>query len=193
MTFNKRLFGAFYMLLTAVFLLSCRKANKNEIEKFRDQTEDLSVEQATNVSIKYTDSARLKAIIFTPLLVRYPNKRNPYTEMPKGMNARFYDLNGNVDSRLSARYGINYENQKLIKLKDSVRVVNQKGEELKSEELFWDQEKKIIYTNKFVRIAREGEEIKGDGFESNETFTRYKILKPSGSLKVKENPVDDES
>jgi len=181
------------LLVTAVFFSQCRQADKKEIEAFRNQMEDLSVEHATDVVIRYTDSAILKAIIQTPVMVRYPQKKEPYTEMPKGLNAKFYDKEGGLDSRLSANYGINYEDKKIIELRDSVRVINKQGEELKSEELFWDQEKKIIYTNKFVKIVRDGEEIRGDGFESNENFTKYKILKPTGRVKVKENPIENES
>ena len=178
---------------TAVLFSSCRKADKSEIEKFREQTEDLSVERADNVNIRYTDSARLKAIIHTPELVRFPNKAEPYTEMPKGLDAQFYNPNGEEDSRLSANYGISWETKKLIKLTDSVRVTNQKGERLESEELFWNQEKKTIYTNKFVRIYREYDTIRGAGFESNETFTKYRILKPTGKVKMRENENEDEA
>lgn len=193
MHLSKRLSLLTLVLVIAVFFMSCRNANKKEIERFRDQTENLSIERATNVAIRYTDSAKLKALIQTPLLVRYPRKKEPYTEMPKGLSAQFYDNQGGIDSRLSANYGINYEEKKLIKLNDSVRVVNKIGEELRSEELFWDQKEKRIYTNKFVKIIREGEEIRGDGFESNENFTKYKILKPSGRVKVKEKTLEDES
>jgi lipopolysaccharide export system protein LptC len=189
----QRLFGVMILLFTAVLFSQCRQVDKKEIEKLNNLAEDLSVEKATNVTIRYTDSAILKVVINTPLLVRYPKKKEPYSEMPLGLNAKFYDKQGNADSHLSSNYGINYEDKKLIELRDSVRVVNNIGEELKSEELFWDQEKKIIYTNKFVKIVRDGEEIRGDGFESNENFTKYKILKPVGKLKVKENPIENES
>lgn len=180
------------ILLVAGFFVQCRTADKSDIESYLKQTEDLSVEKVENVVIRYTDSAMLKAKIVAPEMIRYPNKNEPYTEMPKGLFATFYDSKGQVDSKLSAAYGINYEQKKLIKLTDSVRVVNVKGEELKSEELFWDQQEKRIYTNKFVRIVRNGETLRGDGFESNETFTKYRILRPAGPVTVKDNLLEDE-
>ncbi|MBI1306619.1 MAG: LPS export ABC transporter periplasmic protein LptC [Bacteroidetes bacterium] len=195
MLFNTRLTRFSLLILSAFFLLSvsCRKVSKKQIEKFRKETEDLSVERASNVKIRYTDSAILKATISTPKMIRYPNIKDPYTEMPKGLEARFYDENGLEDSHLSSQYGINYEKRKLIKLTDSVRVTNKKGERLESEELYWDQNKKTIYTNKFVRILRENDTIRGDGFESNETFSKYKITRPTGEFKVKEEISEDES
>ena len=37
--------------------------------------------------------------------------------MPLGLNAQFYDKQGNPDSHLSSNYGINYEDKKLIELR----------------------------------------------------------------------------
>lgn len=185
------------MLLTITgFFMSCRKTpTSSEFEKMMEQEENMSVEEAQNVVIRYTDSAVLKAKITAPVLLRYPKRKEAYTEMPKGLYAIFYDQYGKEDSHLSAAYGINYEAKKLIKLTDSVRVVNNKGEELKSEELFWDQQEKRIYTNTFVRIIRNGETLRGDGFESNESFTKYRILKPAGPVTVQDNLLkeDEES
>ena len=182
----------FLAIVIAGFFVQCRNADKSDLESYLKESEDLSVEKVENVTIRYTDSAVVKATIVAPEMIRYPNKAEPYTEMPKGLFATFYDAQGKVDSKLSAAYGINYEEKKLIMLTDSVRVVNVKGEELKSEELFWDQKEKKIYTNKFVRIVRNGETLRGDGFESNENFTKYRILKPAGPVTVKDNLLEDE-
>ena len=73
-----------------------------------------------------------------------------------------------------------YSEKKLIHLRNDVRVTNEKDEKLRSEELFWDQAAQKIYTNKVVRITRDGETITGEGLESNENFTKYRILKPFG-------------
>ncbi len=187
-----RLFKLGIALLVTGFFVQCRKADVTDFEAFDKDTEDLSVERVEDVIIRYTDSAILKAKIHAPEMIRYPNKEEPYTEMPKGLFATFYDSDGKEDSKLSSAYGINYEAKKLIKLTDSVRVYNRKGEELKSEELFWDQKEKKIYTNKFVRIIRNGETLRGDGFESNENFTKYRILKPAGPVAVQDNLLEDD-
>lgn len=189
---EKRLLTVGTILLIAAFFMSCRKTGSDELEKLIEQSENLSVEEAHDVVIRYTDSSVLKATISAPLMIRYPKKKEPYTEMPEGLYATFYDDQGVEDSKLSAAYGINYEGKKLIKLTDSVRVVNKKGEELKSEELYWDQKEKRIYTNTFVRIIRNGETLRGDGFESNETFTKYRILRPAGPVAVKGNLLEED-
>lgn len=148
--------------------------------------DSLSVETATNVTIRYTDSAVLKALITAAVLKNHPTDAEPYMEMPEGLKANFYDKTGEKESYLSANYGINYTAKHLIFLRNDVHVINEKGEELQSEELYWDQTTRKIYTDKAVKIIREDEIIHGSGLESNENFTRYRILKPSGEVKFKE-------
>jgi len=174
--------------LSVVFLFSrCSSGTSNEeIEKYQQRSDSLSVETATDVTIRYTDSARLKAIITAPLMERYPDADKPYLEMTKGLNAEFYNKNGQVVNWLRANYGVHYEKDKTIELRDKVQVRNKYDEQLESEELYWDQATKRIHTDKFVKIKRQDELIYGEGFESNETFTKYKIIKPSGRVKLKE-------
>jgi LPS export ABC transporter protein LptC len=118
---------------------------------------------------------------------RYNDKSNPYLEMKKGLKAVFYNRQKVAESTLTAQYGISYENTKLVHLKNQVNVVNLQQEELSSDELFWDQNKQKIYTSKFVTIKRKNEIIYGDGFESNETFTKYRILNPKGRVHLKKD------
>lgn len=174
----------YVLLAVSGFFISCRHSVE-EIKKLADDEARMEAEEVRNVEIIYADSAILKAKINAPLLIRYNDRQNPYMEMKKGLKAVFYDRNKQPESTLRANYGISYENTKMVQLKHKVSVVNRKGETLESEELFWDQNLQKIYTNKFVTIKRQNEIIYGDGFESNETFTRYRILKPKGRVNLK--------
>ena len=174
------------MLLGVLFLVSCNH-KPEEIKQLAEIEKKMGVEQATNIEITYADSAVLKAKIKAPLMERFANDANPYMEMKKGLKADFYDKDHTIESTLKANYGISYETTKIIRLKDGVHIVNSKGEELSSEELFWDQNKQKIYTEKYVTIKRVNEIIYGDGFESNENFTKYKILKPKGRVNIKKD------
>jgi Lipopolysaccharide-assembly, LptC-related len=64
-------------------------------------------------------------------------------------------------------------------------VINAKGEKLNTEEIIWDEQKKIIYSNAFVKITTGDEIIWGIGMEANEDFTDYVIKKVTGKVKVK--------
>jgi hypothetical protein len=42
-----------------------------------------------------------------------------------------------------------------------------------------------LYTDKFVKITTDGEQLFGEGMEAQEDFTNYKIKKLRGTVKVK--------
>lgn len=144
-------------------------------------------ETAENVTIEYTDSGLLKAIIESPVMVGVKNVRNPYIEMPKGIRAEFIDKEGNVESYLLSEYGISYTEQKRMVVRRNVRVLNLKCEKLETEELIWDQQKGRIYTDKFVKITTPDQIITGEGMESDQTFSDWEILNVSGTINRKKN------
>jgi LPS export ABC transporter protein LptC len=80
---------------------------------------------------------------------------------------------------------IEYPDNKILEAKNDVVVINENGEKLNTEQLFWDQKEQKITSNTFVKITRKTEIIMGDGLESNQDFTRYKIKKIRGTLQVK--------
>lgn len=110
----------------------------------------------------------------------------PYMKMPKGVKVLFYDKDMNVSSRLSANYAVSYEKDEIMEARNNVIVVNEEGEQLNTEHLVWEKREARIYTNEFVKITTTDEIIYGNGFESNENFTKYKIQQIKGTINLKE-------
>ncbi len=175
-------------ILIVAFLVSCNsKYSSDELVDLTELKDSLSVETARDVKIIYSDSAILRAKIFAPLMKRYPTAEDPYLEMSEGVKANFFDPSGEIQSSLAANYAINYENKDVIIIKDSVRVINKHDEEIKTDELNWLKKERRIYSDKPVRIRIRDEKILiGEGFESNETFTKYTITKLTGVIKITE-------
>lgn len=171
----------FLLVLTA----SCDKQQAIENIENQKQAQDiLSKERAENAEILYTDSGILKTIIKAPVLIGDKGTDNPTIEMPEGLTAEFFDSERVAESFIKAEYGIHYQNDKKVVLKKNVEVKNIQGETLNTEELIWDQEKEIIYTDKFVKITREKEILMGMGMTANQNFTEWEIKKGSGEIKL---------
>ena len=66
-------------------------------------------------------------------------------------------------------------------------ATNRKGEILNTEQLFWDEVKKTIYSNDMVKITTSDGVIFGEGFESDENFDDWVIRKTSGIIYVEED------
>lgn len=170
------------VLFTAAFLMSC--AGNHTVEELSELNllkDSLSVEVANEVIITYTDSALLRAIIEAPVMKRFPDKDNPRLEMPKGVHALFFDNVGDTSSKLDALYAMHFEKDDRIEIRDSVRVLNRKDEEIQTDELIWDKKKRMVTSDKTVRVRIRNEKIIiAEGFESDESFLNYKLTKVTG-------------
>ena len=141
-------------------------------------------ETASNIDILYSDSAKVKVKVFAKKMDHYITD-DPYLEMPEGIKVEFYDDTMHITSHLTANYAIKHEKTNLIEARNNVIVVNEKGEQLNTERLLWDENTERIYSPDFVKITTPDEVIYGNGFESNQTFTKYKILDIKGTISVK--------
>jgi len=168
--------------LAVVLLMSC----KNDIEVISALTniDTLPSQTIVNLETIYTDSAKIQLIVKSKLVKTYNHEEDPYLEFPIGIEVFFYDKTGVVESQLSAKYAIYHKEDKLWEAKDSVVVINANGEILNTEQLFWDENIKMIFTSKFVTITTTSEIIYGEGMKANENFKNWKIMKPRGTFYI---------
>ena len=138
------------------------------------------------VEIIYSDSGIVKIKALAPELKRYLDIDDPYTEFPKGLYVIFYDSNKEIESEIRANYATFYETEDLWEAQNNVVATNAAGEVLNTEQLFWDQNKELVYTEKFVKITTENEILMGDGFESDQRFRKWKIKKLKGTFYFKD-------
>jgi LPS export ABC transporter protein LptC len=169
------------LIFTVATIFSC----ENDLDKVKLYSKgNLSPQEtATNIKILYSDSAKLQVEITAPVLYHFETE-TPYIEMPTGLRAVFYDNDLNVKSKLDADYGIRYERERKMEARKNVTVVNQKGEQLNTEHLIWDEKKEKLYSNDFVKITTKDEIIFGNGFEANQDFSKYKIFNIKGTISI---------
>ncbi len=174
--------------LSAIFLLLILISCENDIEVIKAFSQDTLMPRQSliDAGIVYTDSGRIQMRITAPEIHYFDEGSEQYTEFPYGVLAEFFDRYENVESQLSSKYAIYYTDKDLWEAKDSVVVINQAGEILNTEQLFWDERNQIIYSNSFVKVTRPDEVIMGEGFEADETFTRWKIKKIQGTIYIRD-------
>lgn len=170
--------------LLAIPLLFCACENNQE-EVNNLNSKKTGVEEARNVNINYTTSGKTKGVLSAPLMYRVQDTL-PYIEFPQTVHVDFYK-DSVIESRLDARYAKYIETQSKVFLKDSVRVINTKGDTLYCEELWWDRSRfnSEFYTTKPVKIRTPTRIIDGTGMESKQDFTNWHITNSKGSLKVR--------
>ena len=139
---------------------------------------------AKNVEILYTEHGAVKIRVEAPEMRYYQFEEEPYNEFPEGIVATTFTDSLTVNSKLTAKYAIYYENKKLWKAQYDVVAQNATGEVLNTEQLFWDEENKRIYSHDMVKFTTADGTIFGEGFESDENFDNWVIKKTSGTIFV---------
>ncbi len=145
-----------------------------------------SVERGQDVTIIYSDQGLVKMQLQAARVTRHMIDE-AYMEFSGGLKVTFFDPLRQPSSTLEAEYAIRYEESQLTTIRENVVVINEKGEQLDTEELIWDPVKKKIYSDQFVRIRTDDEILFGTGFEADQEFTRYRILNPEGTLTIRED------
>lgn len=162
---------------------------KNDVDEVESLTsmDNLPVEVRKGVKLYYSQNAMVSALLKAKTMERFVGGEEEYTVMPDGVYLETYDSVMTVTSSLEADYGIQRAKKNLMEAKGNVRVVNEKGEKLNTEQLFWDTERREIYTDMYVKIITADQIIEGDGLVSNEDFSEYKIKKIRGIISLEDD------
>ncbi len=176
---------SFLFCVCCCLVISC----KNDIGKLKQKLDKsiVNVERAEEVTIIYSKDGITKAKLFTNNFQHIQNVEPSYIEMSKGLKVEFYNDTLQVQSTLTAKYGKYFEQNGNVLVRDSVVVTNIKKEMLNTEELVWNEKLQKFYTEKFVKITTPTQIIYGDGLESNQNFSEYKIINIKGMIGVTAN------
>ncbi len=144
---------------------------------------ETQVEEGKNINILYTTAGKLKSILKAPVMLRYMTD-SPYTEFPKGIHVDMYRDSIIIESVVIARYCKYLESQSKTYLRDSVRVTNIAGDTLWAQDMWWDQTKKLFYSDKHVRLFQKlaNQRITGTGFVATQDLNKWVINTPLGTM-----------
>ncbi|MGF7139939.1 LPS export ABC transporter periplasmic protein LptC [Roseimarinus sediminis] len=169
--------------LFAVLFLSCRN---NDIEKIRSFSHPPGAPEvvAENIEVLFSDSAVVRNILNAPSLKIYQDEEEPYTEFPEGFSVQQFNSDEQITSSIEASYGKHYEKKQLWELRQNVVAVTESNDTLKTDLLFWDEEKDLIYSDQFVKFIQKEQIITGIGFESDLQMKRWHIKNVKGTVTV---------
>lgn len=165
-----------------LFVSSC----ENSLEDINKLTSKrIGVEVGKGVRILYTIGEKTTAEITSPLMLRH-QEVVPYIEFPQTIHADFFDDSLHITSRMDAHYAKYEERDSKVFLKDSVVVMNVKGDTLYCNELYWDRNKKgsEFYTDKPVRIRTPTQILDGDGLDAPQDFSSWHLINGRGIVRV---------
>lgn len=131
-----------------------------------------------------SDSGYTRYHISTPVWKMFEEAAEPFWRFPDGLDLQQYDLEMNPAATMECDSAVYYSRKRLWRLDGHVMMVNTLRDTFLSQQLFWDQAKRQVYTDSFIHIVRSDRIIEGYGFESNENMTAYTINHPTAILPV---------
>ncbi|MBR4118476.1 MAG: LPS export ABC transporter periplasmic protein LptC [Bacteroidales bacterium] len=173
------------VVLLMIIMFSCGKDNKEVIEAFADPNEVPTI-YSKDVSTLISDSGVTRYRVVAPDWYMYENSETPRWYFPRGIYLETFDDDYNVAAFLEGDTAIFYKNQRLWEIRGDVKMANTNDERFFTEQLFWSQDAKKIYSDTIIHIERGDRIIEGLGFESNQNMTRYKILKTTGIFPIED-------
>ena len=169
--------------------LCCCSNSIEDVERL-SQSDTLPDMYAKNVSISESESGRIKYTLTAPLLRRYDEDGKIITRFPEGFKVVLFDSldPGKIRTQITAEYGVNNEDLRIMEASRNVIIINfLKEEKLNTEYLIWEQNLKMVSTDKMVTITTPDKILYGEGMESDETFYNWVIKKPRGEMYIQDN------
>jgi LPS export ABC transporter protein LptC len=178
-----------YICLIA--FLSLLEGCGNDLETVNAFTHTYSVPvmSAKNIEVIFSDSGKIQAKVTGILMNRYTTPE-PYMEFPRGFKINIFDSMLRTSTTITANYGIRKEYSRIMEAKGNVIVRNEiKSQQLNTEELTWNENRRMIFTSEPVKITTLDKIVFGKGLRSDESFSDYTILQVYGQMMVKKDSI----
>lgn len=175
------------LVLISVVILgvssSC-ESNLKEVQKI-NVSEFSPSGDADSITLKYTDSGKIKAILVASKMLDFATVKYPFTEFPNGINVTLYDQKGKR-TFIRSDYAVQFKGTDLIDLQGNVKINTEDNQVLETQQLYFDQKNEWFFTEgKFKFTAPKGIS-NGEGIDFNKDFTIMNTQKFSGEIEQSE-------
>jgi hypothetical protein len=168
-----------------LFLSSCGEDDLKKAATLSSKKALLSKDRSLDVDITFSDSAVVKAKGLAPVLDQVnPSTGSKYQEMPKGVKITFYDPLLKVTGTLVSDYAIRKETEQLTIFRKNVVVVRN-NMTFNTEEITWDQRKKMFFSPKGIITNPDGTVYNATNFRAPEDFSTFDSELGAGTTYVK--------
>ncbi|PID90315.1 MAG: LPS export ABC transporter periplasmic protein LptC [Bacteroidetes bacterium] len=140
---------------------------------------------ADSIELLYTQHGRPVAKVRAKEMTSMKEGEGSYDEFPRGIEVYSYSDSGRVKAMIRSNYAKYERDRKLWDARNNVVAVNEEGDSIHTEQIYWDEANKRVYTNANVRIRKENVILYGKGFESDDRFKDWEIREPHGVISIK--------
>ena len=177
------------LIIIPLFFSACSKPKNEIVEGFKDAAAVPTL-RSLDVLTFISDSGVTKYRITAKEWLMFDNAPDPYWLFPQGIYVEKFDPMFRTEASIKGDTATFFKNRQLWRIDGNVHIENVKKELILTEQLFWDQRSRTIYSDSFIHIEKPEEVIEGIGFVSNEQMTNYVIRQPQGICPFKRAAAD---
>ncbi|MBC5840921.1 MAG: LPS export ABC transporter periplasmic protein LptC [Flavobacteriaceae bacterium] len=174
----------YLVMAFAVTLFFGCESNFKEVQKI-NFTEFTPSGDADKVNLKYTDSGLIKVVLISPKMLDFATVAFPFTEFPKGIDVTLYDDKGKT-TRVTSNYAISYKQTSIIDLQGKVKILSEDGQQLETEQLYFDQKNEWFYTEKKFKFTDQKGTSNGQGIDFSKDFKIINSQRIMGEIESSE-------
>lgn len=172
-----------FSILLLILILGCDD-NFQEIKNINSKV-SFPVGETENLKLIYTDSAKVKAILYSSLNLDFTNQVFPYSEFPNGVEITFFDKENN-QTIVKSDYAITYNKTNIVNLVGNVTINNYDGSELKTNQLYWDPEQEWLFSEEKFTFKNTDYDITAKRLDANRSFSIFNTGKLDGKVLVED-------
>jgi len=170
-----------FVLTSLVSFVSCEEAVEHIAPAIHDR-DSVSVMTTWGVNTLISDSGviryRMVSEKWEVNQVKDPSK----WIFEQGLFLEQFDDKFHIQAYIQSDTAYYYDVKRLWELRGRVKVRTKDGLRFSSEELFWDQNKHEMFSNKFSRVVTPEREMQGSYFRSDEQMNHYTVTNSKGSF-----------
>ena len=154
----------------------------NKIEDIKFTYSDNTVhDYGKEIKMQYFLKGNLEFELFTSEIqtVQSPKEK---TLFPNGIQIFAYNKALDTIATISSDFAIENKHNEIVEVKKNVILKNNQQHQLSTEQLFWDRQNKIIYTDGFVTLKTKNQIIMGFGFTADQYFSTYSLSNITGTI-----------
>jgi len=139
-------------------------------------------QESWHSTVIISDSGRVQAKIIAGYIRKFDTPQE--TMLDSGVVVYFFNELGKQTTTMTAMHGKVNERTYDIDAFGNVLVVSDDGTRLRSERLFWNNNRRVIHTPDYVSITSPKERVQGQGFESDQRLRNYRIFKVTAQVRA---------
>ena len=170
-------------VVVLILMFSFKENKRGTIPPF-EFPDSVAVMSTYGVSTVISDSGHIRYRINADEWFVYSKRQPPYWAFEQGLYLEQFDTLMNVESTIKCDTAYYFNEAKLWKLAGNVNMKNPKSQHFYTDLLYWDQNKKLIYSDAYIRVEQEDQITEGVGFSSNQDLSVWQIRNTKGIYTV---------